>query len=90
MLSNLTNGRAGFYRAAEGLSIPQYRAYLKTSAATREIVFDDNTTGIDAATGSNASLSGSTDNAVYTVSGQRAVTPVRHGVYVNRGKKIIK
>ena len=87
VLSNLTNGRPGFYRAEEGLKIPQYRAYLMNSSGAREFFFDDSSNGITVAI--LPSSSGDSNNAIYTISGQRMDKPTRQGVYINGGKKVI-
>lgn len=84
VLSNLTNGRAGFYKTAEGLVIPQYRAYLKSQTEAREFIFDDETTDIIMIMETPESY-----NNLYTVSGQRIDTPKRQGIYINGRKKII-
>lgn len=83
VLSNLTNGRAGFYRAAEGVDIPQYKAYLRSASAARELLFDEGSTGIGAVAETAAG------KGFYNLSGQRTATPVRQGVYISGGKKAV-
>ena len=103
VLSNLDNGKPGFYLAAQGLSIPQYKSYLVLSEnPTRKgLVFDeaDNTDDpvvIDdpdeddgTATGVSAALMNNERRIVNNVYDLqgRRVAQPSKGVYVAHGKK---
>ena len=82
VLANKTEG-LGFYRAADGLTIYQYKAYLESSSEARAFFLDDMTTGID---GVEAASSGM---PVYTIEGQQVKQFSRAGIYIKGGKKII-
>lgn len=82
VLSDLSNGRAGFYRAAENLVIPQYKAYLQTTAQVREFVFDDDPTGMRTIRAKQA-------EDYFTVEGVRIDQPQRKGLYISGGRKLI-
>lgn len=82
VLSDLDNGKAGFYRVAEGLLIGQYKSYLQSASAVRSFVFEDETTGVRSV-GAKASA------PYYTLEGVRIGEPQRRGLYISGGKKII-
>jgi hypothetical protein len=75
----------GFY-AAGGLGVVPSKAYLQTTAnsARLNVVFSDETTGINAVQGAAQTV----DGEVYNLNGQRVATPKR-GLYIQNGKKII-
>ena len=82
VLANKEDG-LGFYRAANGLEIYQYKAYLQSTSAARVLLFDDaQPTGI-------ASVPVSADQeAVYTLEGLRVQSP-RTGLYIKGGKVMV-
>ena len=93
-LSNGSNG-VGFYKVSKTRTMSANRAILQVSlslidqadAASRTInmVFDDETTGIEDAVLTNGERANSED--FYNLNGQRINTPKR-GLYIKNGKKI--
>ena len=89
VLSNLDDGKPGFYLASQGIHVGQYKSFLVLSEnpARKGLTFDDETI----VTGINESMMNLTDNAgVYDLQGRRVLRPTK-GVYVaNRKIRIIK
>ena len=89
VLSNLDDGKPGFYLASQGIHVGQYKSFLVLSEnpARKGLTFDDETI----VTGINESMMNLTDNAgVYDLQGRRVLRPTK-GVYVaNRKVRIIK
>ncbi len=83
VLASKEDGKLGFYRAANGLTVYQYKAYLKISSEARAFFFEDMITGI-AETGT-----AKTNAPIYTIEGLRAKTPSRPGIYIKGGKKMV-
>ena len=84
VLSKNSEGKPGFRRAAEGLEIPQYKAYLKlTDGQARSFFgFEDNmTTNIESSIFNN-------ESSIYDLQGRRVQQPAR-GIYVKDGKKVV-
>ena len=86
VLSNLNDGQPGFYRAARGIQVRQYKSYLQYSASQSiELYFDeDETTGISIINNSQPT----DDGMYYDLQGRRVSHPTK-GVYILNGKKII-
>ncbi len=87
VLSNKTDGIAGFYPAATGLEIAQYKAYLNKSDAplgVRFFAFDGTASGISTA---NAEVA---DDYCYDLMGRRVGSQgtLRKGLYI-RNRKVI-
>lgn len=85
VLSNLDDGKPGFYLASQGIHVGKYKSYLQYSAGARKgLTFDESSpTGIadqvSAATGGHY---------YYDLQGRRVANP-SSGVYVKEGKKVI-
>ena len=85
VLSNLDDGKPGFYLASQGINVGKYKSYLQYSAGARKgLTFDESSpTGIadqvSAATGGHY---------YYDLQGRRVENP-SSGVYVKEGKKVI-
>ena len=85
VLSKYSDGTPGFRLAAEGLEIPQYKAYitLDNGQARPFFAFANGTvTGIDTMTVATV------DKEVYDLSGRRVQKPAR-GLYIKDGKKVV-
>ncbi len=85
VLSKYSDGTPGFRLAAEGLEIPQYKAYitLDNGQARPFFAFANGTvTGIDTMTVATD------DKEVYDLSGRRVQKPAR-GLYIKDGKKVV-
>lgn len=96
VLSNLDNGKPGFYLANQGIHVGQYKSYLVLSSGSRQgLVFDEGTTGING----DAIQEQPADNHIYNLNGQRLqtstvgsgkqVTLPQKGIYIMNGKKYI-
>lgn len=83
-LGNKAQG-VGFYAIANGVEIPQGRAYLVMPSESKSFIgFDENTvTGIQQATNM------AKDGAVYTLMGTRVSKVYNKGIYIKNGKKIV-
>jgi hypothetical protein len=88
VLSKNSEGKAGFLPAAEGLQIPQYKAFLTlTDGQARSFIgfAEDSTTGI--------SLTPAFSHAAdewYSPDGRRlAGKPTHKGIYLNKGRKVV-
>lgn len=81
VLANKNEG-LGFYRAANGLLIYQYKAYLQSASGVRAMFFDETPTGISA-------VSEETESPIYTLEGLRVKTPTRTGLYIKGGKVVV-
>ena len=86
VLSNLNDGQPGFYRAAQGIHVGQYKSYLQySSSQSIELYFDEEeTTGISIISNSQPTA----DGKYYDLQGRRVSHPTT-GVYILNGKKII-
>ena len=85
VLANKSDG-LGFYRAANGLVINQYKAYLKNVSGARVLFFDDDTPTQADVPRRPAEM---TDEQFYTLEGLRVNAPSRAGLYIREGKKIV-
>lgn len=83
------SGTVGFYmvNSANGLKIPQYRAYLNGSgsASSREFIGFGDATGI----GEGVRLNDSRNETVYDLQGRHVAKESRRGLYVTKGRKLI-
>lgn len=84
VLSNLDDGRPGFYLANQGIHVGQYKSYLVLSEnlARTGLLFDETPTGIKEMKNERR------DNLFYDLQGRRVQNPAK-GVYVVNGKKTI-
>lgn len=83
-------GTVGFYTPSSSVpSIPANKAYINASAITGSAIalnFGNTVTGINAATINN----GENNAPIYDLSGRRVWTPVKGGLYIQNGKKLVK
>lgn len=80
-LASKTEG-VGFYRCAQGVIIPRYKAYMESSSSADSMLFEE-TTGIQQV---KANVAG---NDVFTISGVKVNNTQRKGIYVTNGKKVV-
>ena len=87
---------AGFYAVQDGTTLAAGKAYipLRTTALSGAgvkskgigfVINDDTATGIDMAGAAHAT----TDDAYYTVTGTRVLTPTPGSIYIKNGKKVL-
>lgn len=83
-------GTVGFYAPSSSVpSIPANKAYINASALSTEAIalnFGNTVTGINAATINN----GENNAPIYDLSGRRVWAPVKGGLYIQNGKKLVK
>lgn len=83
-------GNVGFYTPSSSVtSIPANKAYINASALSTEAIalnFGNTVTGINAATINN----GESNAPIYDLSGRRVWAPVKGGLYIQNGKKLVK
>ncbi len=83
-------GTVGFYTPSSGVpSIPANKAYINASAVAGSAIalnFGNTVTGINAATINN----GENNAPIYDLSGRRVWAPVKGGLYIQNGKKLVK
>lgn len=91
VLSNLDDGKPGFYLASNGIQVAQYKAYLTYSgdAPAREgLTFNESETPTGIGGNKLFIMNGRQDESIYDLQG-RSVKPHHKGIYVSGGKKII-
>lgn len=90
LVFGVNNGTVGFYKPASTLtSIAANKAYINASALSTEAIalnFGNTVTGINAATINN----GESNAPIYDLSGRRVWAPVKGGLYIQNGKKLVK
>lgn len=90
LVFGVNNGTVGFYKPASTLtSIAANKAYINASALSTEAIalnFGNTVTGINAATINN----GENNAPIYDLSGRRVWAPVKGGLYIQNGKKLVK
>ena len=90
LVFGVNNGTVGFYAPSSSVpSIPANKAYINASAVAGSAIalnFGNTVTGINAATINN----GENNAPIYDLSGRRVWAPVKGGLYIQNGKKIIK
>ncbi len=90
LVFGVNNGTVGFYKPASALtSIAANKAYINASELSNQAIalnFGNTVTGINAAT----LVNGENNAPVYDLSGRRVWAPVKGGLYIQNGKKIIK
>ena len=83
-------GNVGFYAPSSSVpSIPANKAYINASAVAGSAIalnFGNTVTGINAATINN----GENNAPIYDLSGRRVWAPVKGGLYIQNGKKLVK
>lgn len=81
--------KVGFYTPGNVTAIPANKAYINASALSTEAIalnFGNTVTGINAATINN----GGNNAPIYDLSGRRVWAPVKGGLYIQNGKKLVK
>lgn len=83
-------GNVGFYTPSETLTtIPANKAYIDASEVSGSAIalnFGNTVTGINTATINN----GENNAPIYDLSGRRVWAPVKGGLYIQNGKKLVK
>lgn len=81
--------KVGFYTPGNVTAIPANKAYINASAITGSAIalnFGNTVTSINAATINN----GENNAPIYDLSGRRVWAPVKGGLYIQNGKKLVK
>lgn len=81
--------KVGFYTPGNVTAIPANKAYINASAISGSAIslnFGNTVTGINAATINN----GENNAPIYDLSGRRVWAPVKGGLYIQNGKKLVK
>ena len=81
--------KVGFYTPGNVTAIPANKAYINASAITGSAIalnFGNTVTGINAAIINN----GENNAPIYDLSGRRVWAPVKGGLYIQNGKKLVK
>ena len=90
LVFGVNNGTVGFYKPASTLtSIAANKAYINASELSNQAIalnFGNTVTGINAATINN----GENNAPIYDLSGRRVWAPVKGGLYIQNGKKLVK
>ena len=90
LVFGVNNGTVGFYKPASALtSIAANKAYINASEISSQAIalnFGNTVTGINAAT----LVNGENNAPIYDLSGRRVWAPIKGGLYIQNGKKIIK
>lgn len=90
LVFGVNNGTVGFYKPASNLpSIAANKAYINASELSNQAIslnFGNTVTGINAATINN----GENNVPIYDLSGRRVWAPVKGGLYIQNGKKLVK
>lgn len=90
LVFGVNDNKVGFYKPASTLtSIAANKAFINASALNSKAValnFGGNVTSINAAT----LINGENNAPIYDLSGRRVWAPVKGGLYIQNGKKIIK
>ena len=90
LVFGVNNEKVGFYTPSSSVtSIPANKAYINASAITGSAIalnFGNTVTGINAATVNN----GENNAPIYDLSGRRVWAPVKGGLYIQNGKKLVK
>ena len=89
LVFGVNDGKVGFYTPGNVTAIPANKAYINASAVTGSAIalnFGNTVTGINAAT----LINGENNAPIYDLSGRRVWAPVKGGLYIQNGKKIIK
>lgn len=81
--------KVGFYTPGNVTAIPANKAYINASELSASAIalnFGNTVTGINAATINN----GENNAPIYDLSGRRVWAPVKGGLYIQNGKKLVK
>ena len=89
LVFGVNDGKVGFYTPGNVTAIPANKAYINASELSNQAIalnFGNTVTGINAAT----LVNGENNAPIYDLSGRRVWAPVKGGLYIQNGKKIIK
>lgn len=90
LVFGVNNEKVGFYTPSNSVTaIPANKAYINASAVSNGAIslnFGNTVTGINAATINN----GENNAPIYDLSGRRVWAPVKGGLYIQNGKKLVK
>lgn len=89
LVFGVNNGTVGFYTPGNVTAIPANKAYINASELSNQAIalnFGNTVTGINAATINN----GESNAPIYDLSGRRVWAPVKGGLYIQNGKKLVK
>ena len=89
LVFGVNDGKVGFYTPGNVTAIPANKAYINASELSNQAIalnFGNTVTGINAAT----IINGENNAPIYDLSGRRVWAPVKGGLYIQNGKKIIK
>lgn len=89
LVFGVNNDKVGFYTPGNVTAIPANKAYINASAVSNGAIslnFGNTVTGINAATINN----GENNAPIYDLSGRRVWAPVKGGLYIQNGKKLVK
>lgn len=89
LVFGVNDGTVGFYTPGNVTAIPANKAYINASAVNNGAIslnFGNTVTGINAATINN----GENNAPIYDLSGRRVWAPVKGGLYIQNGKKLVK
>ena len=89
LVFGVNDGKVGFYTPGNVTAIPANKAYINASAVTGSAIalnFGNTVTGINAAT----IINGENNAPIYDLSGRRVWAPVKGGLYIQNGKKLVK
>lgn len=81
--------KVGFYTPGNVTAIPANKAYINASELSNQAIalnFGNTVTGINAAT----IINGENNAPIYDLSGRRVWAPVKGGLYIQNGKKLVK
>ena len=90
LVFGVNNEKVGFYTPSNSVTaIPANKAYINASAVSNGAIslnFGNTVTGINAAIINN----GENNAPIYDLSGRRVWAPVKGGLYIQNGKKLVK
>ncbi|WP_337583631.1 discoidin domain-containing protein [Prevotellamassilia timonensis] len=89
LVFGVNNDKVGFYTPGNVTAIPANKAYINASELSNQAIalnFGNTVTGINAATINN----GENNAPIYDLSGRRVWAPVKGGLYIQNGKKLVK
>ena len=89
LVFGVNDGKVGFYTPGNVTAIPANKAYINASEISNQAIalnFGNTVTGINAAT----LINGENNAPIYDLSGRRVWAPVKGGLYIQNGKKLVK
>ena len=89
LVFGVNDGKVGFYTPGNVTAIPANKAYINASEISNQAIalnFGNTVTGINAAT----LVKGENNAPIYDLSGRRVWAPVKGGLYIQNGKKLVK